>query len=186
MRGVPAPRSRCRGWGGYRALGAGVLPGHRTLLRAGTLLPLPRRRQLVFPLAASLSCSLFVSSLLLCLYSAQAAGLRRGSPPRAVRWRGRPLSPVRVVGGSASWQGANAAVPCAAEGEALSCCGVLHRDPQRCSAGPGADSPPLPTGLTARNAERRCKAEIVRRKSLQLPAQCILKQDNPSRGTLRA
>lgn len=94
--------------------------------------------------------------------------------PQCVSWADRPRGKERTL-------------PCSAlqRGEALSCCGVLHRDPQLCSAGPRGDRPPLATVLTARNAERHCKAEIVRRKSLQLPAQYILKQDNPSRGTRR-
>lgn len=90
--------------------------------------------------------------------------------PQCVSWADRP-------------RGKEQTLP---RGEALSCRGVLHRDPQLCSAGPRAEGPPLPTALTARNAERHCEAEIVRRKSLQLPAQYILKQDNPSRGTLES
>ena len=76
---------------------------------------------------------------------------------------------------------------CAAEGGGSRLLwGAAQGPPALQAVGLRADGPPLPTVLTAHNAERHCKAETARHKSLQLPAQHILKQDNPSRGTLES
>lgn len=100
----------------------------------------------------------------MCLHSVQVAGVQHGSPPWAVRWHEHHSSPRHAVGRLAVF-----------------CHGVLHRDCQFCRLW----VPELMVHLSL-----QCSQPIIRKGTAKLSLRgknlCILKQDNPSRGTLES
>jgi len=96
---LPAPWSRCRGWGGYRALGAGVLPGHRNLLRGGTLLPLPCSRASAFPPLPPPPCFVVFPFISVSVFSVGSGSLvREPSLGRVFAWASSVPSTDRPPG----------------------------------------------------------------------------------------